>query len=36
VLGLERGQPGSVLIADLVALRAELADGGVEVDGIPE
>ncbi|GAA4602380.1 hypothetical protein GCM10023195_07180 [Actinoallomurus liliacearum] len=33
---LERGEPGDVLARDLVALGAELVDGGVEVPGRPQ
>lgn len=32
----ERGERGDVLIPDLVVLRAELGDGGVDVPGRPE
>jgi hypothetical protein len=32
---LERREPGDVLVADLVALGAELGDGGVDVPGGP-
>jgi hypothetical protein len=32
---LERGEPGDVLVLDLVALSAELGDGRVEVAGVP-
>jgi hypothetical protein len=28
---LERGEPGDVLVTDLMALGAELGDGGVDV-----
>jgi hypothetical protein len=33
---LERGQPGDVLVPDLVAFGAELRDGSVDVSGRPE
>jgi hypothetical protein len=33
---LERREPGDVLVADLVALGAELGDGGVDVPGGPQ
>lgn len=36
ILVLERGEPGDVLVPDLVVLRAELGDGGVDVPGRPE
>lgn len=33
---LERGEPGDVLVPDLVALDFQLGDGGVDVAGCPE
>lgn len=33
---LERGEPGDVLVPDLVALGAQLDDSGVDVQGRPE
>ena len=36
ILVLERGQAGDVLVADLVALVAQLVDGGVDVPGGPQ
>ena len=36
VLVFERGEPGHVLVSDLVALGAELSDSSVDVSGRPE
>jgi hypothetical protein len=33
---LERGQAGDVFVLDVVALGAELGDGGVQVAGVPQ
>lgn len=33
---LERGEACEVLVLDVVALGAELGDGGVEVAGVPQ
>ncbi len=36
MLGAERGEAGHVLVADLVALGAELIEGSVHVQRVPE
>lgn len=33
---LERGEAGDVLVLDVVALGAELGDGGIQVAGVPQ